>query len=269
MYESVWMCECEIAERERTAKSRVDQFLSWLLITKSFFALLNIQISFRWSTYIEPRCVAEILRWDRYGSVQGERTGSRVSSPSSENSPWKFLRRNEHAACISEANADDSSFLLDAGYFRPATIFEADSSRGFAAVLVRVCARWPTQHHRRCRRRRRETLYRQISRSKVTAKTTIRQKVPRWWRRAHFAFESRPERNGFDGGVVDIEIIFVSKSKEGSRIYSFGSRKCFKSNELQRIDLSNTRIRRIVSISYHRRVVGKVCPTTQNCSTWI
>lgn len=50
---------------------------------------------------------------------------------------------------IPGANADDSSFLLDAGYFRPATIFEGDSSRGFAAVLVRVCARWPTQ---RCRR---------------------------------------------------------------------------------------------------------------------
>jgi len=49
-------------------------------------------------------------------------------------------------------NADDSSFLLDAGYFRPTTIFEGDSSRGFAAVLVRVCARWPTQHRRRRRR---------------------------------------------------------------------------------------------------------------------
>lgn len=48
----------------------------------------------------------------------------------------KFLRHNEHAACISEANTDDSSFLLDASYFRPATIFEADSSRGFAAILV-------------------------------------------------------------------------------------------------------------------------------------
>lgn len=54
------------------------------------------------------------------------------------------------------ANADDSSFLLGVGYFRLATIFEGDSSRGFAAVLVRVRARWPAQHrpHRRPRRRR-------------------------------------------------------------------------------------------------------------------
>ncbi|CAK9795798.1 hypothetical protein ANTPLA_LOCUS522 [Anthophora plagiata] len=44
------------------------------------------------------------------------------------------------------ANADDSSFLASVGYFRPVTIFERDSSRGFAAVLVRVCARWPAQH---------------------------------------------------------------------------------------------------------------------------
>lgn len=48
-----------------------------------------------------------------------------------------------------ESNADDSSFLFDASYFRPATIFEGDSSRSFAAVLVRVCARWPTQRRRR------------------------------------------------------------------------------------------------------------------------
>lgn len=46
------------------------------------------------------------------------------------------------------ANADDSSFLASVGYFWPATIFEGDSSRGFAAVLVRVCARWPAQRHR-------------------------------------------------------------------------------------------------------------------------
>lgn len=132
-------------------------------------------------------------------------TGSRVSgievtrSTKRENSPWKFLRRNGHAACISEANADDSSFLLDAGYFRPATIFEADSSRGFAAVLVRVCARWLTQHRRRRRRRRRcrrrETLYRQISRFKATARTSIRRQQVQRWRRLHFAFEFRPERN--------------------------------------------------------------------------
>lgn len=63
-------------------------------------------------------------------------------------------------------NADDSSFLLDAGYFRPATIFEGDSSRGFAAVLVRVCARWPTQRRRR-RRRRRGTLRRPVHRKRT------------------------------------------------------------------------------------------------------
>lgn len=62
-------------------------------------------------------------------------------------------------------NADDSSFLLDAGYFRPATIFEGDSSRGFAAVLVRVCARWPTQHRRR--RRHRGTLRRPVHRKRT------------------------------------------------------------------------------------------------------
>lgn len=62
-------------------------------------------------------------------------------------------------------NADDSSFLFDAGYFRPTTIFEGDSSRGFAAVLVRVCARWPTQHRRRRRRHHhRGTLRRQADR---------------------------------------------------------------------------------------------------------
>lgn len=57
---------------------------------------------------------------------------------------------------VPAANADDSSFLAGVGYFRPATIFEGDSSRGFAAVLVRVCARWPAQHrpHRRRETRR-------------------------------------------------------------------------------------------------------------------
>lgn len=57
------------------------------------------------------------------------------------------------------ANADDSSFLASVGYFRPATIFEGDSSRGFAAVLVRVCARWPAQRRRPphlCRETRRQ-----------------------------------------------------------------------------------------------------------------
>lgn len=57
------------------------------------------------------------------------------------------------------ANADDSSFLARVGYFRPATIFEGDSSRGFAAVLVRVCARWPAQRRRPphlCRETRRQ-----------------------------------------------------------------------------------------------------------------
>lgn len=81
-------------------------------------------------------------------------------------------RRNKYASLSGEgrdatsastrvpgANADDSSFLARVGYFRPATIFEGDSWRGFAAVLVRVCARWPAQRRRPphlCRETRRQ-----------------------------------------------------------------------------------------------------------------
>lgn len=77
------------------------------------------------------------------------------------------------ATRVPGANADDSSFLASVGYFRPATIFEGDSSRGFAAVLVRVCARWPAQHRRPPHRRRKTR--RQGSRFAGSWGTRVRQ----------------------------------------------------------------------------------------------
>lgn len=92
--------------------------------------------------------------WGRVGHKgRGVRTSTR--STKRKQSLENLVAQRARRVYTRSENADDSSFLLDAGYFRPATIFEGDSSRGFAAVLVRVCARWPTQHRRRRRRRRR------------------------------------------------------------------------------------------------------------------
>lgn len=79
------------------------------------------------------------------------------------------------------ANADDSSFLPSVGYFRPGTIFEEDSSHGFAAVLVRVCARWPAQHrpHRRRETRRQGSRLAGTKGTRVVANTFVVDRVPR------------------------------------------------------------------------------------------
>ena len=85
----------------------------------------------------------------------GRKIGARRSTWGNQPLEKAALELARRRRVLPGANADDSSFLASVGYFRPATIFEGDSSRGFAAVLVRVCARWPAQRRRSPQHRRR------------------------------------------------------------------------------------------------------------------
>lgn len=146
--------------------------------------------------------------WGRVGH-RGRRVSASTRSTKREQSLENLVAQRVRRVYTRSENADDSSFLLDAGYFRPATIFEGDSSRGFAAVLVRVCARWPTQHRRRRGRRRRGTLRRPVHR-----KRTRRLRHRRFVRKNGFWKRSRRFLIGSYIRAWRIDDVFASETNE-------------------------------------------------------